>query len=140
MSAAVEMLKRQFGQARVARLASTDESARPHLVPVVFALSDDVVVFAVDHKPKTTARLKRIRNIQANSQVSLLVDGYDDTDWTKLWWIRVDGTARVVTAGADHEKAVSWLCEKYPQYRDIPPTGQVVWIEITAVKGWSYQA
>ncbi|MGL6234155.1 MAG: TIGR03668 family PPOX class F420-dependent oxidoreductase [Segniliparus sp.] len=138
MRAEAETLKRQFGLARVARLASADESARPHLVPVVFALRGDVVVIAVDHKPKSTAALKRISNIQANDQVSLLVDGYDDADWTRLWWTRIDGTARIVAEGADHAKAVAWLCEKYQQYRDFPPTGQVIWIEITTVRGWSH--
>jgi PPOX class probable F420-dependent enzyme len=85
----------RFAEARVARLATADESGRPLLVPVTFALDGDLAYFAVDHKPKTTRNLKRLRNIEANPQVSLLADEYDE-DWTQLWWVRADGTATIL--------------------------------------------
>ncbi|EFV14284.1 TIGR03668 family PPOX class F420-dependent oxidoreductase [Segniliparus rugosus] len=138
MSQNAETLKGRFGKARVARLATTSASGIPHLVPVVFALQDDVVVIAVDQKPKSTTDLKRIRNIRANSRVSLLADEYDDADWSRLWWVRADGSARVVTEGAQREEALAWLCAKYNQYRKARPDGPVIWIDITAVSGWSY--
>ena len=138
MSSAAETLKSRFGQARVARLASASASGLPHLVPVVFALQGDVVVIAVDQKPKSTTNLKRIRNIKANSRVSLLADEYDDTDWSRLWWVRMDGSASVVAEGAQREEALAWLCAKYSQYREIRPDGPVIWIDVTAVSGWSY--
>ena len=88
--------RRRFAPSRVARLATTDEGGRPHLVPIVFALAaDDVLYSAVDRKPKSTTKLKRLANIESNPQVAVLADHYDE-DWTALWWVRADGTARLV--------------------------------------------
>ena len=56
-------------------------------MPVTFAVYGDLVCFAVDHKPKSTRDLRRLRNIRANDQVSVLVDDYAD-DWSRLWWVR----------------------------------------------------
>ncbi|MET0234244.1 MAG: TIGR03668 family PPOX class F420-dependent oxidoreductase [Kibdelosporangium sp.] len=122
----------RLDEARVARLATVDETGQPHLVPVTFAQQDDLIVIAVDHKPKSTRALRRLRNIQANSHVSLLVDEYSD-DWTQLWWIRADGTARI----ADTTEAVTWLIKKYPQYQENPPAGPFILITITHQTTWS---
>ena len=54
----------RFAQAPVARLATVAPDGGPHLVPVVFALRDGVVYTAVDAKPKTTQRLRRLTNIE----------------------------------------------------------------------------
>jgi PPOX class probable F420-dependent enzyme len=124
----------RFAQARVARLATADQDGRPHLVPVTFAVHDDVVVFAVDHKPKTTTNLRRLRNIRENDQVSLLVDHYEE-DWRQLWWVRVDGTARILPV-ADQIEPVEWLRAKYEQYRDRPPRGPVIEIRVRKVVDW----
>jgi PPOX class probable F420-dependent enzyme len=124
----------RFAQARVAHLATADKGGRPHLVPVTFAVHEDVVVIAVDHKPKTTTNLRRLRNIAENDQVSMLVDHYDE-DWRRLWWIRVDGTARILPAAARIEP-VEWLRAKYEQYRDRPPQGSVIEIRVRKVVDW----
>ncbi|MEU8934687.1 TIGR03668 family PPOX class F420-dependent oxidoreductase [Streptomyces sp. NPDC048409] len=125
--------RRRFAAARVARLATADASGRPHLVPVVFArYGTDGIVTAVDHKPKTTARLKRLRNIAVQPSVSLLVDEYDE-DWEHLWWVRADGHACVVPADA---ALTAPLREKYPQYRESPPAGPVVRVTVTRWTGW----
>jgi PPOX class probable F420-dependent enzyme len=126
----------RFARARVARLATTGADGRPHLVPVTFAVHGQVVVIAVDHKPKTTANLRRLRNIRENDQVSLLVDHYEE-DWRQLWWVRVDGIARVLTEEAERSEPVAWLCAKYEQYRERPPTGPVIRIEVVTVVNWS---
>ena len=86
----------RFSDARVARLATVDATGQPHIVPVTFAHNDNTIVIAVDHKPKSTRNLKRLRNIEANPKVTLLVDHYDE-DWSQLWWVRADGTAEVVS-------------------------------------------
>ena len=126
----------RFARARVARLATTGADGRPHLVPATFAVHGEVVVIAVDHKPKTTTNLRRLRNIRENDQVSLLVDHYDE-DWRRLWWVRVDGTARVLTDEAERAEPVAWLCAKYEQYRERPPTGPVIRIDVVKVVSWS---
>ncbi|NUW45135.1 TIGR03668 family PPOX class F420-dependent oxidoreductase [Nonomuraea rhodomycinica] len=131
---------RLFGGQRVARLATVDAGGAPHLVPVTFALAGDRIVIAVDHKPKSTTDLKRLRNIRANPRVALLADHYDD-DWTRLWWVRADGTARVLgpdaaTGGEAGGEAVDALVEKYEQYRGRRPAGPVVLVDVTRWSGW----
>jgi PPOX class probable F420-dependent enzyme len=131
--------RRRFESARVARLGTVDAEGRPHLVPVTFAVEADVVVVAVDHKPKSSTDLRRLRNIQ----VSLLVDEYDDRDWTRLWWVRADGAARVLREGPQSLAAVGWLRAKYPQYATRPqrlapsPPGAVIWAEVVTWRGWA---
>ena len=91
----------RFAQSPVARLATVGADGRPHLVPVVFAVHEQVIYTAVDAKPKTTQRLRRLTNIERNPQVSLLVDHYDQ-DWTQLWWVRADGDAAIHREGETH--------------------------------------
>jgi PPOX class probable F420-dependent enzyme len=124
-----------FAEARVARLATADASGRPHLVPVVFAVQGDVVYSAVDAKPKRTTALKRLANIARNPRVALLADHYDDADWGALWWVRADGVARVVE-GAEAERAIALLRERYEQYRADPPRGPVLAIAVERWSGW----
>jgi PPOX class probable F420-dependent enzyme len=122
--------------ARVARLATIDPDGRPHLVPIVFALDGDTLYSAVDRKPKRSRTLRRIENARARPDVTILVDHYDD-DWSRLWWIRLRGRARVLDAGEERERALALLREKYPQYRDEPPDGPVLAVDITDVREWS---
>ncbi len=128
--------RERFEAARVARLATTGSDNRPHVVPVTFALSGETIVTAIDQKPKTTMSLRRLRNIAENPRVSLLVDHYAD-DWTDLWWARADGTAKIIDDGA-RQAAVQTLAAKYVQYRDDPPRGPVIEIEVHSWRGWSY--
>jgi PPOX class probable F420-dependent enzyme len=129
--------KRRLGQAGVARLATTGDDGRPHIVPIVFILDGDTLYFAVDAKPKQTRNLKRLKNIAANPSVSVLVDHYED-DWTMLWWVRVDGTARVVTDELRARRATDLLVDKYAQYRNARPGGPVVAVHMDRITGWSY--
>lgn len=76
--------RRRFAQARVARLATVDAAGRPHLVPLVLAVRGELVYSAVDAKPKRSMALRRLANITANPAVALLVDHYDDADWSAL--------------------------------------------------------
>ncbi|MUM17918.1 TIGR03668 family PPOX class F420-dependent oxidoreductase [Mycobacterium sp. CBMA271] len=124
----------RFLAAAVARLATVDESGVPHLVPVTFAIADDVICWAVDHKPKSSNDLQRLRNITANPTVSFLADHYDD-DWATLWWARADGTAHVLDT--PDAAWITLLANKYRQYRQTPPTGPMVVTEITRWSGWA---
>jgi PPOX class probable F420-dependent enzyme len=119
--------------AQVARLATVRPDGRPHLVPVTFALDGERVVTAVDQKPKRTTALQRLRNIEAQPAVSVLVDGYDD-DWTRLWWVRLDGLAQVV-AEPDAE-LLAPLLGKYPQYADAAPQGPAVVVQVSDWTSW----
>jgi PPOX class probable F420-dependent enzyme len=122
-----------FARAPVARLGTVAPDGGPHLVPVVFALQDEVVYTAVDAKPKTTQRLRRLANIERNPLVSLLVDHYAD-DWTQLWWVRVDGIAAIHHGGNALHAGHDLLRAKYAQYQSVPLKSPVIAI---AVRRWS---
>jgi len=125
--------------ARVARLATIDPDGRPHLVPIVFAVDGDTLYSAVDRKPKRSQTLRRIENARVRSDVTILVDHYDD-DWSRLWWIRLRGRARVLDDGEERVRALALLREKYPQYRDEAPDGPVLAVDVTEVRNWSASA
>lgn len=129
--------RERFAAQRVARLATVSAGGLPHLVPVVFAALADTVWTAVDGKPKSTRALRRLANVEENPRVCLIVDHYED-DWSALWWVRVDGTARIVAAGsAEGMEGVTALVAKYPQYRVEPPPGPVVMIAVDRWRSWS---
>ncbi len=129
--------RERFTASPVARLATADAHGVPHAVPVTFAALHDVLYFAVDHKPKSTWNLRRLRNIRENPSVSVLVDHYG-ADWTTLWWARADGRADVLEDGPERLRAVELLCGKYSQYRDTPPEGPVVAIRVQLWSGWAF--
>jgi PPOX class probable F420-dependent enzyme len=147
-----EEAARRLGAARVLRLATVGPDGAPHQVPATFARyagpSGDRIAIAVDHKPKRHQNLRRLRNIEAVPAVCVLADEYSD-DWTRLWWVRADGTARVLavpeagagTGGADaaeRSRALDVLAAKYPQYAARGPEGPVILIEVERVVGWAY--
>jgi PPOX class probable F420-dependent enzyme len=148
-----EAARDRFLTARVARLATVGADGAPHVVPVTFAVveiedreADDaeagepttgtaeVIVFGVDHKPKSTLALRRLANIAAEPRVAFLADDYD-ADWSALWWVRAEAVARIVT-GSARGRAVQALAHRYPQYAALPPEGPVVGSWVTSWSGW----
>jgi PPOX class probable F420-dependent enzyme len=119
--------------ARVARLATTGADGRPHVVPICFALDGNMLYTAVDQKPKRTRALRRLRNIEENPWVEVVIDHYEE-DWSRIWWVRLRGRARVV---ALDERVLGLLQAKYPQYREVPPDGPVIAVTIERRSGWS---
>lgn len=117
---------------RVARLATVDPDGRPHVVPICFAIDGDTLYTAVDEKPKSTRRLRRLANIEANPQVEIVVDHWDE-NWSRLWWVRLAGRAKIVER---HERALELLQAKYPQYRAHPPAGPFVVVAIESRHDW----
>lgn len=119
---------------RSAVLGTADPDRGVHLVPVVFTVVDDQrIVIAVDSKPKRSRRLRRLVNIETDPRVSLLVEQYEE-DWNLLWWVRVDGRARVVEdIGDDVERRHR---QRYPQL-DGHTLGPWIDIEVKAITGWA---
>lgn len=133
--------RHRFAESEIARLATIRAAPEPgpHLVPVTFALAGpDTIVIGIDHKPKSTTDLQRLRNIAVNPQVSLLADRYDP-DWTRLWWVRADGVAHTLTAGAAHAHAWDLLRDRYPQYADRHLDGPIIEVAVRRWTGWAYQ-
>ena len=127
--------RRRLREARVGRLATVTAEHRAHLVPCCFVLDDDTVFSAVDAKPKSTLALRRLDNIRANANASLLVDHYDE-DWATLWWVRVDGRGRTVDDPVERSRSLSLLSAKYEQYRSAPPPGPVLAIAVEQWRMW----
>ena len=127
-----EWARERFAEAKVARLATVSGDGSPHLVPMVFAVDGTRLISAVDDKPKSTTDLRRLDNIAVNPFVSVLVDHYDDANWTQLWWARADGWGRIYD-----EFDLSALVARYAQYREQPPAGPVIVIEVDHWSGWS---
>ena len=126
-------MRRLVHGAEVGRLATLDPAGHIDVVPFCFALDGDTLWSAVDAKPKTTTALKRLANIRLHPEVTVLVDHYD-RDWSRLWWVRLRGRARV---HGQHPAAVGLLAAKYGQYRVAPPPGPVIEITVAAWTGWS---
>jgi PPOX class probable F420-dependent enzyme len=129
-------IRRRLREARVAHLATAGSDGRPHIVPICFVEMSNEIIFAVDHKPKRTTDLQRLRNIAANPQVAVMVDHYEE-DWSRIWWVRIDGSARVLESRESTELAIDALSARYSQYRRERPTGPVVSIRIERLSGWS---
>lgn len=127
----------RLAAARSGHLATKRPDGRPHVVVVTFALIDGFAVTAIDHKPKSSRRLQRIANIEANPAASLLVDHYDDDDWESLWWVRVDGEAIIHNEGSVREQAIEALRTKYSQYEERPPEGPVIAVALDSVSSWA---
>ena len=123
---------------RVARFATAEPGGQPHVVPICYVVSDNSVYFTIDEKPKrlTNKPLKRIRNLQNNPHVALVVDRYEE-DWTQLGWVMVQGEAAVLDDGKEHTKAQRLLKARYPQLHgmqisDLP----VIAVRIKHVVSW----
>lgn len=137
MSLLEDEARRRFAAARVARLATIRTDARPHIVPIVFAVESNVAYSIADPKLKRGPDLLRFRNIAFDPAVSLLVDEYDE-DWNRLWWVRADGTARVVDEGPDRNLAIQLLRAKYPQYHEwSTPFGAAMIVNLDRWSSWA---
>jgi PPOX class probable F420-dependent enzyme len=109
---------RFISSARVAHLATADAKGQPHVIPICFVFDGKEVFSPIDEKPKRTTpmKLKRLRNIAENPNVSLVIDFYNE-DWRRLAYVLITGKAKVLFRGKKHERAVRLLRAKYSQYR-----------------------
>jgi PPOX class probable F420-dependent enzyme len=125
----------------VARLVTLRPDGAPAPVPVVFARVGGALYSPIDGKPKSPGVLARERHLADDPRVALLLDHYEE-DWDRLWWLRVEGRAIVVSA-ADHEAALHALRGKYPQYARVALTSgdpRLLRIAIERVTGWRASA
>jgi PPOX class probable F420-dependent enzyme len=120
---------------RVATLGTIASNGSPHLVPIVFAFDETVLVTAVDTKPKRSTRLARLANIRQEPRVSVLVHNYSEA-WRELWWVRVDGTAAIHEQGDGFDRALEALRARYPQYEQTRIEGPVVRITLERATVW----
>jgi len=125
---------------RVARLATADGDGRPAVVPICYAFDGASFYSSIDEKPKAVKEgsLKRVRNIEANPQVSLVIDDYSE-DWSNLVYAHISGLARIILPGGpEHAEAVALLRDKYPQYARMAIDERImIKITPTRIKRWS---
>lgn len=131
-----DICRQRLTEARVGYLGTVGLDQVPHVVPITFSLVDDVLYTAVDQKPKTTTRLRRLRNIAENPRVTILVDHYAD-DWAQLWWVRADGSATILDDADARDAAIEALVAKYVQYRLHRPEGPALAIQVERLSGWA---
>lgn len=118
--------------ARVARLGLLDESDRPRVLPVTFALLDGELWSAIDRKPKRAGEPARVARLRRRPDAALLVDVYDD-DWSRLAWVEARGP---VTVEPLLEAPLAALAAKYPQYDAEPPQGPLLRLAPERVTCW----
>jgi PPOX class probable F420-dependent enzyme len=123
-------------RSRVARLGLLDDAGAPRVLPVTYALSGARLVSAIDDKPKRIPgeRLARVRWLRARPGAALTVDHYEE-DWSRLAWVQALGSVRVLDASSDTE-ALDALCERYPAYRERPPSGPLLALEPERLVWW----
>jgi PPOX class probable F420-dependent enzyme len=131
--------RRRITRARVGHLATSD-GRTPSVVPVCFVLIGETVYQAIDGKQKSVnpGQLRRVRNVRANPKASLLIDHYVE-DWRRLWYVLLRGTARIIDHGAEHQRAITALTKKYPQYRTtvpLAPDALVIAIDVRRLRHW----
>ncbi len=130
-------MRARAASARVARLATTNPGGGPHVVPCCFAIEGDRLYTAVDDvKAKRSWSLRRLANVAAHPEVAVLVDHYAD-DWDELWWVRMEGRARIAGPGSpEHAIALQLLGARYDQYRRRPPPGPAMVVDIDRWRAW----
>ena len=123
---------------RVGRLATADRSGVPHVVPVCYAISDSTLYITIDEKPKRVAgpALKRVRNIERNPMVAVVVDRYNE-DWAGLGWVMLRGQAEILRTGTEHDHAQELLRARYRQLAAMQIAEQpVIAVRLERVTSW----
>lgn len=130
----------------VARLATADGDGRPSVIPICYVFDEGAIYSPIDEKPKSVGprALKRIRNIESNPHVSVVVDHYSD-DWSQLRYVIMRGLADIIgpagARAAEHARAVALLRDKYPQYRSMAIHERpLIKIVPDRVKEWTAQS
>ncbi len=112
-------------------------------MPIVFVLHDKVLYTPLDRKPKRDDdwhALRRVRNIETNGRVAIVVDRYDE-DWSRLAWVLLEGVATILEDGEERHAAAALLLAKYAQYKTMPLEGRpIVRVEIERATEWSSES
>jgi PPOX class probable F420-dependent enzyme len=127
-------------RARVARLGTSDSYNQPYVIPVVFVFDGAYFFIPLDMKTKTVTpgNLRRVKNIEKNAKVALVIDQYSEA-WEKLWFIMIMGKAWII----EKKNQVALLKEihrmlitKYPQYKSLGMGQSCIKIQPLKVTSW----
>jgi PPOX class probable F420-dependent enzyme len=140
MQLSARAVERRLAREPRAVLATLRVDGSAALVPIVFAQADGALWSPVDGKPKARLELARLANVARDARVALLLDGWAD-DWSRLWWLRVEGAASVVREGIAAGEAA--LRAKYSQYAATPlhaGAPLLLRVQIERVASWAASA
>jgi PPOX class probable F420-dependent enzyme len=110
------------------RMATASKNAKPHVVPVIYAMDGENVVVAIDYKTK------KLKNLRENPQVAVVVDEYRPNHA-----VLVEGECEILERGKEYLRLLQILFDKFAYYRNNPwgegespilrirPTKAVMW-------------
>jgi len=126
---------------KVARLATVDQKSHPYVVPVVFVFHENSFFIPLDKKTKNVnpKNLKRVKNIEKNPNVTLLIDEYQN-NWKKLFFLMIHGRAKIIDGKNSKiiDKVHKLLISKYPQYKKIGVGDFCIKISPQRMNYWNY--
>ena len=91
------------------RLATASKNAKPHVVPVIYAVDGEDIVIAVDYKTK------KLDNLRENPQVALVVDEYRPNGG-----LMVEGSCEIYERGKEYLRLLKVLFDRFEYYRKNP--------------------
>ena len=110
------------------RLATASKDAKPHVVPVIYAIDGEDIVIAVDYGTR------KLGNLRENNRVALVVDDYRPNHA-----VMVEGECSVLERGREYLRLLQILFDRFEIYRKHPwgegespilkvrPTKAVMW-------------
>jgi len=93
----------------VCRLATASKDAKPHVVPVIYALDGENIVIAIDYGTK------KLGNLRQNKRVALVVDDYHPNHA-----VMVEGECEIVERGKEYLRLLRILFDRFEVYRKHP--------------------
>jgi len=93
----------------VARLATASKEARPHVVPVIYAIDGEYIVIAIDYGTK------KLKNIRENNRVALVADDYHPNHA-----VMVEGECELFERGKEYLRLLQVLFDRFETYRRHP--------------------
>ncbi|MCH7967161.1 MAG: pyridoxamine 5'-phosphate oxidase family protein [Thaumarchaeota archaeon] len=128
-------------KAKVARLATVDQKSNPYVIPVVFVFHKNSFFIPLDEKTKSVnpKKMKRVKNIEKNPNVCLLIDQYQN-NWKKLFFLMIHGTATIIDdkKGKILSEVHKLLISKYSQYKKTGIGNFCIKINPKRITHWQY--
>ncbi len=91
------------------RLATASKDAKPHVVPVIYALDGENIIVAVDYGTK------KLGNLKENKRVALVVDEYHPNRA-----VMVEGECEIFERGKEYVRLLQILFDRFEFYRKHP--------------------
>jgi nitroimidazol reductase NimA-like FMN-containing flavoprotein (pyridoxamine 5'-phosphate oxidase superfamily) len=93
----------------VCRLATASKDAKPHVVPVIYAMDGDDIIIAVDYGTK------KLKNLRENNKVALVVDVYRPNQG-----MMIEGECEIFERGEEYLRLLKVLFDRFVYYRRNP--------------------